>query len=211
MTSHENAVERLRRRTRRNVSKTPEPLREREGNKALQALAFTNINRKMEMLGLAHFVVEVLAKTHDRFFFRAIDGLRYRLDAMVARDFMSVGFQSGGPHDMIFDLLRTSTLARRNGIVELKERLSYRENARPSLQVVLGKGSDGYWYGDADLDLSSPTMDLIGFFTHLAEVIMPGATNHANLQKKIAKQYERWSQFLPRAGCRRWLNRGRNV
>lgn len=170
-----------------------------------QELAFSNIRRKMEMLGLAHFVAEVLAKTHDRFFFRARGGglphMRSTLDALVDQDLMSVGFQSGGPHDMIFDLLRTSTLARRNGIVELKERLSYRENARPSLQVVLGKGSDGCWYGDADLDLSSPTMDLIGFFTHLAEVIMPGATNHANLQKKIAKQYKRWSQ----------LNRGRNV
>lgn len=188
MTQHERALDRLWRRAFRITQLLP------SANVAKEVLAFRNITRKMEMLGLNTAVVEILAKTHDRFFFRAHVGIKHRLSELLALDVMSEGHQSGGPHDMIFDLLRSTTLSRREGRPDLIHRKSYREHARPSLQIVIGRGSDGDYYGDADIDLASPVSDVIGFITHMFEVLTPGATNHLNLKKGIDRDYESWKR-----------------
>lgn len=98
---------------------------------------------------------------------------------------MKRGSSSGGPHDRIFDLCPYD---------RLDKRASYRENKRPSLQIVVGIGPDGYAYGDADIDLGSPTMDLVGFFVHMAEWLRPGPTIHKKLKKKIDKEFARWEK-----------------
>ena len=79
-------------------------------------------------------------------------------------------------------------------VMPLKNRKSYRESKRPSLQVVVGQGTDLLLYGDADIDLSSPSMDVVGFFTHLFEVLTPGPTNHRQLQKRVDKEYREWEE-----------------
>ena len=79
-------------------------------------------------------------------------------------------------------------------VMHLGWRKSYRENKRPSLQVVIGLASDGYYYGDADIDLASPSMDLVSFVTHMAEILTPGPTSHKDLKKRIDKEYSRWKQ-----------------
>ena len=71
---------------------------------------------------------------------------------------------------------------------------SFRANDRPYLQVTLSevRSTHRRWVGDADIDLGNPLMDVVGFFTHLVELIVPGKTDHRALEPKIAKKYEDW-------------------
>jgi hypothetical protein len=48
------------------------------------------------------------------------------------------------------------------------------------------------WVGDADIDLGNPVMDVVGFLTHLVEVVIPGKTSHKKLEKTISRRYEEW-------------------
>ena len=142
-----------------------------------------NIRKKMRMLDLDKYVVRYLLVTHDRLFFKASPFINTELFALDHDGVMKRGSSSGGPHDRIFDLCPYD---------KLDNRASYRENKRPSLQVVVGLGPDGYAYGDVDIDLGSPTMDLVGFFVHMAEWLRPGPTIHKKLKKKIDKEFARW-------------------
>ena len=151
-----------------------------------EEVASDNIRKKLEILGLWKFISRVSVRTHDRIFFRADPSMRTRLNLLVIKGSMQQGHSSGGPHDMVFGIYPD--------MLPLEQRKSYREAKRPSLQVVVGKGTDGSLYGDADIDLSSPSMDVVGFFTHLFEVLTPGATNHKQLKKKVDKEYEKWQQ-----------------
>ncbi len=144
-----------------------------------------NIERKLKMVGLYPYIEKYLLVMHDRIFFRAKHSFGAKLKFLVASDVMKKGFQSGGPHDAIYRLTDPS------GII-IKDRKSYRENARPSLQIVVGRANSGYYYGDADIDLGSPSMDVVSFFTHMAELLTTGPTNHKQLKKKLDKQYEKW-------------------
>ncbi len=147
--------------------------------------AYENIKKKLRMLNLEKYIVKVLLLTHDRIFFKASPFMNTELFALDHDDIMKRGSVSGGPHNRIFDLCSYDSL---------DHRVSYRENKRPSLQVVVGLGSDGYVYGDADIDLGSPTMDLVGFFVHMAEWLRPGPTIHKKLKKKIDKEFARWEE-----------------
>ena len=150
-----------------------------------EVIASSNIIKKLRMLHLNQHLIRIIIATHDRIFFKANAGIMTRLNMLVDDDEMRTSPLSGGPHDMIFKLSPCSSL---------NNRTSYRENKRPSLQVVVGRGADGYYYGDADIDLGSPSMDVVSFITHMAELLTPGPTNHAQLQKKIDKQFEKWEE-----------------
>jgi hypothetical protein len=148
-----------------------------------EEVASSNIRKKLTMLGLDEHIEEVLLTTHDRIFFRASFEMGLSLARHVFDGVMKEGPVSGGPHDMIFSI---SSLDRDDW------RKSYRENKRPSLQVVIGKASNGCYYGDADIDLGSPSMDLVSFLVHMAEIIVPGPTNHWQLKKRIDKEFDEW-------------------
>ena len=155
---------------------------------SLEELASSNIHKKLLMLGLDEHIEEELLITHDRIFFRAdkTDSTVSIEDALMnleSEGAMKSGSVSGGPHNMIFSI---SPLDRDD------RRRSYRENKRPSLQVVIGLASDGAYYGDADIDLGSPSMDVVSFFVHMAELIIPGPTNHRQLKTRIDKEYDKW-------------------
>ncbi len=151
-----------------------------------EVIASSNITKKLRMLQLNQHIIRIIVATHDRIFFKANVGMITRLNMLVDTDEMKLSPLSGGPHDMIFKLGPCSSL---------KKRKSYRENKRPSLQVVAGIGSDSFCYGDADIDLGSPSMDIVSFITHMAELVTPGPTNHRQLQKKIDKQFKAWEEM----------------
>ena len=144
-----------------------------------------NIRKKLRMLNLGKYILKTLLLTHDRIFFKASPLIMTELFALTHEGAMKKGPSSGGPHDRIFGLCPYDRLDNRS---------SYRENKRPSLQIVVGIGPDGYAYGDVDIDLASPTMDLIGFFMHIGEVLRRGPTIHKKLKKKIDKEYARWEK-----------------
>ncbi len=143
-----------------------------------------NIERKLRMVGLHQYIDAYLLVIHDRIFFRAMPSFGSKLHLLTKLDVMKESFQSGGPHDAIYKIV--------NPEIVIANRRSWRENARPSLQVVAGKANDGNYYGDADIDLGSPSMDVFSFLVHMAELITPGPTSHKQLKKKIDKQYEKW-------------------
>lgn len=152
---------------------------------AAEVIASSNITKKLKMLHLDSYIIRIIIATHDRIFFKASVDMIAHLNTLVDTDEMKESPLSGGPHDMIFKLSPCSSL---------KKRKSYRENKRPSLQVVAGIGADSFCYGDADIDLGSPSMDVVSFLTHMGELITPGPTNHSQLQKKIDKQFKAWEQ-----------------
>lgn len=68
---------------------------------------------------------------------------------------------------------------------------SYRHKRNPSMQVVVARekeptGDDPPTFVELDIDHGNPKLDLVGFFTHLAEVAHPGRTNHIRLHEKLA-------------------------
>lgn len=103
---------------------------------------------------------------------------------------------SGGPHDLVFQLFRSS-LPFRDG-----SRRAYREPIpkirwrRPSLQLVIGQGQDGCYYGDADIDLAPP-VDVLGGIIHFFEILVPGKTDHRKLAKVVHKEYSKWQKSNP--------------
>ncbi len=139
--------------------------------------ALANIQAKADKLGLWDQIRSIRVFQHDRFFFEGIVTMRNWLDnnPSFSKDIIS----SGGVHEQVFGIYQ----------MELEDEVlhSYREIARPSLQVTFAQTAFGV-YGDMDIDLSSPSMDVVGFFTHLFEVITPGPTDHKQLYKKLVKK-----------------------
>lgn len=67
---------------------------------------------------------------------------------------------------------------------------SYREPVTKfSLQSVItvssGPIKDPPAFADLDIDWGSPTADLVGLFTHIGELVMPGRTDHIKLGKSL--------------------------
>lgn|GEM_PF-1830681 len=67
---------------------------------------------------------------------------------------------------------------------------SYREGARPSMQMTFAVPRDGTGshYADVDVDLGSPNWDLVSFAIHLGELVNPARTNHFKLRSAIQRQ-----------------------
>lgn len=146
-------------------------------------LAYENIRKKLEIHGLYRFINKISLKLEDRFFFVANSG--NSLEVALRSAGMKREWSSGGPHKQIYSLHPKIALIQH-------PMYSWREQKRPSLQVTTVMDSRGVIYGDADIDLSSPFMDVVGFFTHLMEVIVPGKTDHKKLAKRVDKEYEKW-------------------
>ena len=148
-------------------------------------VADNNIMMKLRMIGLEPYILFKKVRMHDRFFFKARAEMRDGLEKLVRQDIMQASSISGGPHDMVFDIFPD--------VLPIINRKSYREAKRPSLQVVVGQGNDGFLYGDADIDLASPSMSVVGFVLHMAELLTPDPTNHFQLEEKVVKEYEEWN------------------
>jgi len=150
-------------------------------------LAFQNITHMLQMEGLWNHLISIDFVTADRIFFTATTGLYaglvYRVYAKPKT--WTESPSSGGPHDMVYQVY--------NGLDPKKwgKRTSFRQLKRPSLQITLTEHGHSY-RGDADVDLGNPMMDLVGFFTHLFEVIVPGKTDHQKLERKITARYVAW-------------------
>ena len=69
--------------------------------------------------------------------------------------------------------------------------VSYREGARPSMQVVVAVPpshvSDKTHYADLDIDLGNPTWDLKSLAIHIGELLDPARTNHLKLRKALGE------------------------
>lgn len=142
-------------------------------------LAFKNISRMMEIHGLSGYLREIRLKTADRFFFRASLAIQAE---MLKRRFRS-SKSSGGPHRMVYQVFRE--------VEGWGSQYSFRSMERPSLQVTIAF-SGGFFYGDADLDLGNPLMDVVGFVTHGVELLIPGKTSHEKLERKVSRRFEEW-------------------
>lgn len=72
---------------------------------------------------------------------------------------------------------------------------SWRSTDRPSLQITITelRTSTRRWVGDADIDLGNPVLDVLGFLTHVIEILVPGKTSHRKLEGTIAKRYDAWT------------------
>lgn len=66
---------------------------------------------------------------------------------------------------------------------------SFRQQARPSMQIVIAVPNDpnGQYYADLDIDLGNPEMDLAGFIIHMGELMFAPSTDHLALRKKLYK------------------------
>ncbi len=148
--------------------------------------AFKNISRMLEIHGLDRHIQAVVFKTADRFFFEAHPTILPALSHAVARGEFHSSPSSGGPHNMVYQLFEGNFGPQR----------TWRSVERPSLQVTITEIREDMrrWVGDADIDLANPLMDVLGFFTHLVEVIMPGKTSHKGLEKTIARKYDQWAR-----------------
>lgn len=67
---------------------------------------------------------------------------------------------------------------------------SYRQDAAPSLQIVIAIPPDDRprgFYADIDIDLGNPRRDAAGFVIHLGELLNPGQTDHLKLRRQLAQ------------------------
>jgi hypothetical protein len=146
--------------------------------------AFRNIWRMLETHGLTDHIISTNLRTADRFFFEADGTMSAVLTHGVSEGRFREVRPRGGPHNMIYSLF-AGTWGRMR---------SWRSLSRPSLQVTLTevRMSQRRWVGDADIDLGNPVMDVVGFMTHIAEVIVPGKTSHRKLEKIVTRIHHEW-------------------
>jgi len=145
--------------------------------------AATNIEAKHRALGIWDFVKEVRFVTADRLYFVAFQALSNRLavDGMHFSEDLASSAAHNGIYQVFKHDIRVAAHARKH--LKLK---SYREKSRPSLQITILKTVMAC-YGDMDIDLSSPSLDVYGFLVHLVEVLTPGVTSHQKLRKKLKR------------------------
>jgi hypothetical protein len=152
-----------------------------------------NVRKKLTMLGLWSHVATIGAVTHDRVIFTCRASILPRLGELLLDRAMS--------RDPVWTISHAHDLAKRFYSAQLgplRNPRSWRERRRPPLQVVLHDGpvgSSGEWlYGDADIDLSSWSMDVVGVVTHIVEILTPGPTNHRQLARRIDRDYREWRE-----------------
>lgn len=149
----------------------------------ISRVVLTNIKRKMVMAHLDWRLIKPRLVTADRVFFET----DFELVVDLTNGNFERGLSSGGPHKMVYSLFEDvpgvwGTLT------------SFREKARPSLQVTLANKGERI-FGDADIDLSNPFYDVWGAIVHAIEVFIPGKTDHVKLEPKIAAEYEKWCEI----------------
>lgn len=144
----------------------------------LEQLALDNIIAKARHYGLWHHVLDVRLKLVDRIFFRADAKLASAISKLVEDGFFQPSLASSS-HRKIYDIFPAVP---RSAPIR-----SFREAKRPSLQILYARDYDGQLAGEMDIDLSSPKMDLVGFFIHLAEVLTPGKTDHRRIRAALLK------------------------
>lgn len=145
--------------------------------------ALANIRAKAMAADIWPYIKEVRFIADDRLYFVAHPALCYRLN--VDDEHFSEDISASAVHNGIYQVFKQDLKYAANDMKHLKLR-SYREKSRPSLQVTILK-TPMACYGDMDIDLSSPSLDVYGFFVHLVEVLTPGVTSHEKLRKKLAR------------------------
>lgn len=130
------------------------------------------------------FVFDVRLRDVDRFYFAGGS----QIAEIVSRGCWQSGAASAS-HDRIYQVFRPEIQEqmRTLKLVRVPRLRTAREADRPSLQVTWVQLGE-IIYGDMDIDLSSPLMDVVGFFTHLLEILVPGPTDHMKLAKRLRKE-----------------------
>jgi hypothetical protein len=146
--------------------------------------ALKNIWYMLEVHDLTVHILQTGLRTADRFFFEATGTMQAALTHSVARGEFAETRGNGGPHNMVYSLYSGNWGKMR----------SWRSLTKPSLQVTLSelRTAQRRWVGDADIDLGNPVMDVVGFFTHLIELVVPGKTSHRKLEGTVAKIHDDW-------------------
>lgn len=147
-------------------------------------IAHDNIRAKAEVLGLWHHLRNIHAVEEDRLYATA----DVTLPLALARAPAMHSAIASRSHERLFRIFP-------HGTPETTPLSSYRENARPSLQVTFFVVMDrdehgaeletGTVYADLDIDLGSPGRGLVGAFIHLVEVLVPGRTDPRRVRRLL--------------------------
>lgn len=153
----------------------------------LTEIAFTNISAKARRYGLMKHVFDVRVKDVDRFFFVGSGDM---FPVSPGDDVWMRNFATGlVSHHRIYDIFSPEIKIQMESLGRNKKPLlhTWREVERPSLQVTFVRLGE-FLYGDMDIDFSGLSMDVLGFFVRMAEVLVPGYTDHVRLAKKLRKK-----------------------
>lgn len=138
----------------------------------LREIARQNIRAKMEALDLWHHLRNVHIVQQDRLYATADTTLPLALALCSAMQTAAVS----SAHQRIFEVFP-------HGPAPLS---SYRELARPSLQVTYFALPD-IVYCDIDIDLGNPVRDLVGALVHFVEVLVPGKTDPLKVRGQLER------------------------
>jgi hypothetical protein len=139
---------------------------------------------------LIDHVRSVFWVSNDRIYTRVDRTLRPTLEALAsdpARPFYREGQPHARIHLRLLDHLPEPTEVRAHftptGLV------SFRGEGRPSLQAVVAEPPPGlpYTYAEFDLDLGNALQDVVGFVTHLGELVDGKPTNHLDLRRDLVR------------------------
>jgi hypothetical protein len=135
---------------------------------------------------LLKYVQRIEQVFNDRIYMKVDLALKTRVDELVKNE-KKLYYAEGSPLASIHrHLLDAIPSEEKPGFSSL---LSYRGEGSPSLQMVLAVPPVGlaHTYGDFDLDLANPLQDVLGFITHVGELLSGKPTNHLDLRRKLAK------------------------
>ena len=131
-------------------------------------------------------VHEVFKVSNDRAYMKVDSALAARIDDLVKdpnKPFYAEGPPTAAIHRLLLDEIPPGE---KPGFGEL---LSFRGEGKPSLQMVIAIPPIGmpHTYAEFDLDLGNPLQDVLGFVTHVGELLDGKPTNHLDLRKTLAK------------------------
>ena len=103
------------------------------------------------------------------------------------KPFCREGRPKSDVHLQLLDAIRESPEVKRLFMPEGLR--SFRNEGRPSLQVVIAEppAGLGHTYAEFDLDLRNPLQDVVGFVVHMGELLNSTVTNHLDLRRTLAK------------------------
>lgn len=146
----------------------------------------------LNILAKLSVIQEPLLGTVEAVFFADVDRIYTqattdcaRLLSRLADDPKKPFFQEGTPKSAVH-----RRMLRRAGVEESQyELVSFRQEGRYCLQVVVGlpRDGDGPHFAEFDIDLGNPLQDVAGFVVHLGEVAGPGRTDHFTLRERLLK------------------------
>lgn len=127
-----------------------------------------------------------LQRRIESVFFAEADRIYARVDERLRQDLRRSPIFGREPH---VSKTHHKILARVPGSASDYKLESFREGARPSMQITLAvPRRQGAHYADIDVDLGNPRWDLVSFGIHIGELINPGKTNHLKLRRAIVRQ-----------------------